>query len=102
MTVALAPLSIALAVAFATADGQPRRPSAGAGVASADSNPHRSAFVARGGVRLHYLDWGGAGPVVVLLPGYSLTAHAFDDVGRLLSTDYRGIAAPPRGGGTGR
>ncbi|MDQ6887454.1 MAG: hypothetical protein M3068_09180 [Gemmatimonadota bacterium] len=41
-----------------------------------DSAHHRSGFVVRGGVRLHYLDWGGRGPALVLLPGFSLTAHA--------------------------
>src|SRR5438105_12320463 len=65
----------------------------------ADSSPHRSAFVTHHGVRLHYLDWGGTKPVVVLLPGYALTAHAFDDIGRLLASEFRVIAVTPRGFG---
>lgn len=74
-------------------------PRVGQGPARADSNPHRSAFVTHHGVRLHYLDWGGTGPVVVLLPGYALTAHAFDDIGRLLASEFRVIAVTPRGFG---
>jgi pimeloyl-ACP methyl ester carboxylesterase len=50
-------------------------------------------------VRLHYLDWGGSGPAVILLPGYALTAHAFDEIGTLLASDYRVIAVTPRGFG---
>jgi pimeloyl-ACP methyl ester carboxylesterase len=64
-----------------------------------DASPHRVGFVTRSGVRLHYLEWGTSGPVVVLLPGYALTAHAFDDVGRLLASDFRVIAVTPRGFG---
>lgn len=64
-----------------------------------DPSPHRSGFVVRDGARLHYLDWGGAGPAVVLLPGYALTAHAFDDIGTLLARDFRVIALTPRGFG---
>lgn len=51
----------------------------------ADPSAHRSGVVMHDGVRLHYLDWGRTGPAVVLLPGYGLTAHAFDDIGTLLA-----------------
>ncbi len=64
-----------------------------------DSAHHRSAFVARGGVRLHYLDWGGRGPALVLLPGFSLTAHAYDDIAELLAREFRVVALTPRGFG---
>ncbi len=30
-------------------------------------------------LRLHYLDYGGTGPSLVLIPGLGNTAHAFDD-----------------------
>ena len=53
----------------------------------------------QGGVRLHYLAWGTAGPAIVLLPGFSLTAHAFDDIGPLLAVGYRVLALTPRGFG---
>jgi hypothetical protein len=60
------------------------------GAAPADPSAHRSAFVVHRGARLHYLDWGGSGPAVVLLPGYGLTAHAFDEIGALELPDFRG------------
>jgi pimeloyl-ACP methyl ester carboxylesterase len=67
--------------------------------ATPDAHPHRSAFVEHDGARLHYLEWSGDGPVVVLLPGYALTAHAFDEVGGLLADQFRVVAATPRGFG---
>ena len=85
-----------VALALATARGQ-SPPEGATAPAHADRSSHRSAFVARDGVRLHYLDWGGTGPVVVLLPGYALTAHAYDDVGRLRARDFRVLAVTPRG-----
>ena len=44
-----------------------------------DSSQHRIQFVTvEDGVRLEVLDWGGTGPPIVLLSGYT-TAHVFDD-----------------------
>jgi hypothetical protein len=34
-----------------------------------DTAAHKSGFITANGVRLHYLDWGGAGPVLILLAG---------------------------------
>ena len=48
---------------------------------------------------MHYLAWGDTGSTIVLLPGFSLTAHAFDDVGPLLANGHRVIALTPRGFG---
>jgi non-heme chloroperoxidase len=45
------------------------------------------------------LDWGGAGPAVVLLPGYALTAHAFEEIGATLADGFRVVAVTPRGYG---
>ncbi len=30
---------------------------------------HKSAFVHVNGIRLHYLDWGGVGPMLIFLTG---------------------------------
>lgn len=65
----------------------------------ADRSSHRSAYVVSSGARLHYLSWGRSGPVVILLPGFSLTAHAFDDIATRLAAGYRVIALTPRGFG---
>ncbi|MGI8496763.1 MAG: alpha/beta fold hydrolase [Gemmatimonadaceae bacterium] len=64
-----------------------------------DSAHHRSGLVVRGGVPLHYLDWGGRGPALVLLPGFSLTAHAYDAIAGMLARDFRVVALTPRGFG---
>ena len=64
-----------------------------------DRSPHRAGSTVHGGARLHWLAWGTKGPAVVLLPGYSLTAHVFDDIGPLLAVDHRVIALTPRGFG---
>ena len=86
-------------VALPTAAVAQHGTSTRARAASADGSPHRSAFFVHRGARLHYLDWGGSGPPVVLLPGYGLTAHAFDEIGTALAKDFRVIAATPRGYG---
>ncbi len=67
--------------------------------AFSDASPHRSKLFVHQNTHLHYLDWGGTGPVIVLLPGYGLTAHAFDEIGTLLSDRFRVIAVTPRGYG---
>jgi esterase len=50
-------------------------------------------------VRLHYLDWGGDGPPVLLLHGGAQTAHTYDLVCLALSDRYRCIALDQRGHG---
>jgi pimeloyl-ACP methyl ester carboxylesterase len=64
-----------------------------------DPATHRAGFFRSSGARLHYLEWPGPGPTVVLLPGYSLTAHAFDDIAPRLAKTHRVIALTPRGFG---
>lgn len=59
------------------------------------------------GLRLHYLDWGGAGPPIVLLHGLRDQAHEWDPLapaltplGRVLALDQRGHGesdTPPGG-----
>lgn len=53
----------------------------------------------RDGIGLHYLEWRGAEPAVVLLPGYALTAHAYRDVGAGLAGRHRVVAVTFRGFG---
>lgn len=52
-----------------------------------------------GGMRFHYLDWGGGGPAVVFLHGGGLTAHTWDLCCLLLHEKYRCIALDLRGHG---
>jgi pimeloyl-ACP methyl ester carboxylesterase len=92
-------LGLVLGSATPTRGAAQRTTSARAPATPVDRTPHRSAFVVHRGARLHFLDWGGTGTVVVLLPGYGLTAHAFDEIGTMLADGHRVIAATPRGYG---
>src|SRR5258708_9395095 len=68
-------------------------------VAWSDTVAHKSGFVTANGIRLHYLDWGGLGPVLILIHGGLDNEHIFDDLA-LASTDHcRLIAYDLRGHG---
>jgi len=55
-------------------------------------------YVEANGLRVHYLDHGGSGPLMVLLPGLSANAHFFDAIAadglsaaaRVIALDLRG------------
>jgi len=55
-------------------------------------------YIETNGIRMHYLDHGGDGPVLVLIPGLTANAHSFDglvhagltDLGHVLALDMRG------------
>ena len=65
-----------------------------------DTTTHRAGFITvQRGVRLHYLDFGGTGPTVLLLPGIGNTAHAYDDFAPRLTDRYRVYAITRRGFG---
>ncbi|MFI5230800.1 MAG: alpha/beta fold hydrolase [Gemmatimonadales bacterium] len=65
-----------------------------------DTAHHKAGFVrVQRGVRLHYLDFGGAGPAVVLLAGLGNTAHAFDDFAPALTDRFHVVALTRRGFG---
>jgi pimeloyl-ACP methyl ester carboxylesterase len=59
----------------------------------------KDSFCEVGGLRLHYVDWGGAGPAIVLLTGLGDSARVFDDFAPLLTGGHRVIAATRRGYG---
>jgi non-heme chloroperoxidase len=65
-----------------------------------DSARHKVGFVTVApNVRLHYLDFGGVGPPMVLLAGLGNTAHAFDDFAPLFTDRFHVIAVTRRGFG---
>ena len=64
-----------------------------------DTSAHKSGFVTANGVRLHYLDWGGSGPVLILIHGYGDNPHAFDDLAPAFTDRFRVIAYAQRGHG---
>src|SRR6185436_17559634 len=65
-----------------------------------DSTKHKAGFITvQRGVRLHYLDFGGSGPPLLLLPGIGNTAHAYDDFAPALTDRYHVYAITRRGFG---
>jgi pimeloyl-ACP methyl ester carboxylesterase len=63
------------------------------------SMPIARRIVARDGVELSYLDWGGAGDTLVFLHGGALTAHSWDLVCLGLRDRFRCLALDLRGHG---
>lgn len=64
-----------------------------------DKSPHKSAFVTANGIKLHYLDWGGKGKVVLFLAGVGNSAHIFDDLAPKFTDRYHVLALTRRGHG---
>ena len=64
-----------------------------------DPSPHRVGFLSINGARLHYLDWGGHGPVLLLIHGWNSNAHVFDDLAPRLTDRYRVVGLTLRGFG---
>jgi pimeloyl-ACP methyl ester carboxylesterase len=64
-----------------------------------DKSPHTSKFVSVNGIRLHYLDWGGSGPVLLFLAGRGCNAHIFDDFAPRFTGQFRVLALTRRGHG---
>jgi non-heme chloroperoxidase len=64
-----------------------------------DTSPHKSDFVNVNGIRLHYLDWGGNGPVLLFLTGLGLSAHIYDKFAPRFVDKFHVIALTRRGHG---
>jgi pimeloyl-ACP methyl ester carboxylesterase len=64
-----------------------------------DSSPHKSDFVNVNGIRLHYLDWGGRGDILLFLPGMGCNAHIFDDLAPRFTDKFQVMALTRRGHG---
>ncbi len=59
----------------------------------------REGFVDSGGIRLHYMDWGGRGRPLVLLAGLGGTAHLFRGLAPRLAERFRVVGLTRRGHG---
>lgn len=71
-----------------------------AGLDGVDLTPPKSIHLEGGGMRLHYVDWGGeARPPIVFLHGGCLTARTWDVVCLALRRQYRCVALDQRGHG---
>ena len=65
-----------------------------------DQAPHKSGYITvQRGVRIHYLDFGGTGPALLLVPGIGNTAHAYDDFAPGLTDRFHVYAMTRRGFG---
>lgn len=64
-----------------------------------DTSPHKCDFVNVNGVRLHYLDWGGAGDVILFLAGMGCNAHIFDNFAPRFTDRFHAMALTRRGHG---
>jgi pimeloyl-ACP methyl ester carboxylesterase len=64
-----------------------------------DASPHKENFIKANGVTLEYLDWGGAGEVLILLHGSGDNPHAFDDLAPAFTDRFHVIAYARRGHG---
>ena len=67
--------------------------------AAAPAAPEGGMVDGAGGVRLHYLDFGGHGAPVILLAGLGNTAWIYEDFGAALARHYRVLALTRRGHG---
>jgi N-formylmaleamate deformylase len=66
----------------------------------ADTKPvGKSGYVDRDGLRLHHLEYGDAGPTVVIVPGITSPAATWEFVSLELARDYRVITLDIRGRG---
>src|SRR5687767_11153939 len=64
-----------------------------------DKSPHKSEFITVSGVRLHYLDWGGAGETMLFLHGLGDTAHIYDLLAPKFTNEFRVLGLTRRGHG---
>ena len=60
---------------------------------------HTSSFVDVNGIRLHYLDWGGTGPVLIFLTGMGSSAYIYNKFAPRFTDRFRVLALTRRGHG---
>jgi pimeloyl-ACP methyl ester carboxylesterase len=90
---------IALVRAFLSEANPSRGEDAAAQMSAAEVNPkqaYESKSVNAGGTRFQYLDFGGTGVPVLLIPGRHLPAAVMAELGTLLSSGNRVLALTPR------
>lgn len=64
-----------------------------------DRSPHKSDVVNVNGINLHYLDWGGNGPVLLFLSGMGCSVHIFDEFAPGFTDEFHVLAVDRRGHG---
>lgn len=64
-----------------------------------DTSAHKSDFVNVNSIRLHYLDWGGNGPVLLFLTGMVASAHIYDKFAPRFTDKFHVLVLTRRGHG---
>ena len=64
-----------------------------------DKSSCKSNFVNVNSIRLHYLDWGGNGPVLLFLPGLGCNAYIFDQFAPRFTDKFHVLGLTRRGHG---
>src|SRR5512145_627390 len=59
----------------------------------------KSHLVLANGVKLHYLDWGGAGPALIMLAGWGCNAYIFSEFAPRFIDQFHVLAMTRRGHG---
>ncbi len=95
-TTVAATIAITLAACGTTGDQAKAAP---AEATWTDPASHAEGFVATATGPLHYLDWGGTGPNLVLIHGLNDNPHVFDDFVPALGGRFRVVAYARRGHG---
>jgi non-heme chloroperoxidase len=67
--------------------------------ADMDISPHKSDFVSVNGIKLHYLDWGGEGDLILFLAGMGCNAYIFDGFAPRFTDKFHVMALTRRGHG---
>jgi pimeloyl-ACP methyl ester carboxylesterase len=65
--------------------------------AGQDASPHTEHMLTVGGTKLHYLDWGGTGNLMLLITGYGAEAHVFDELALKFRSRFHVVAMTRRG-----
>lgn len=77
----------------------PESGATGPGDAAREPAAPESVHAQVNGIRLHYLDWGGEGPAVLMLHGIGDDPHIFEDLASRLRDRFRVVAYARRGHG---
>ncbi len=64
-----------------------------------DTSPSKSVFASVNGIKLHYLDWGGEGDVLLFLAGMGCNAHIFGQFAPRFTDKFHAMALTRRGHG---
>ena len=67
--------------------------------APSDKSTHKSSIVTANGIKMHYLDWGGTGDVVIMLAGLGNDAHVFDEIAPSFTDKFHVVGLTRRGFG---